>query len=78
MFQFAAVKVSTVVLSIPSVESPLVRETVTLAVGALFRTTVKFAVVPFSSVVRFAGITVIPATSSSIFVKLTSSMMILS
>ena len=63
-FQLAAVKVKLDLSIVPSAVLLLVNGMVTLAVGWLFRTTVKLAVPPASVVVKpVVGVTVIPGLS---------------
>ena len=73
-FQLAAVKVREAVERVPSVVSELLRPMVTSAVGCELRTTEKEAVPPFSVVTSPAvGVTVMPAVSLSLLMRLTSS-----
>ncbi len=58
VFQFAAVKVSVVVLSVPSVASSPLRVTVTSAVGALSSFTVNVLVAPASVVSKLVPLVV--------------------
>src|SRR5258706_246688 len=71
-FQFAAVKVSEDVETVPSVVSFDAIEIVTLAVGWLVSTTLKLAVPPASVVLPLIAETVIPAVSLSTVVTATS------
>src|SRR5712691_9878087 len=72
-FQFAVVNVSDTGATVPSVRSFDDNPIVTLAVGWLVRTTANVAVPPASVVVSpDVGLTVIPATSLSVFVTDTS------
>ncbi len=72
-FQFAVVNVTLAGATVPSVRSFDDNPTVTFAVGCVFKTTVNVAAPPTSVVVSPAGgVTVIPATSLSVFVTDTS------
>ena len=71
--QFALVKTRLAALTAPSAGLLELSAIVTFAVGCEFNTTVNVAVPPASVVVRPAvGVTVIPATSLSVFVTRTS------
>src|SRR5688572_30146059 len=72
VLQFAAVNVSDVGETVPSVESLDERPTVTSAVGCAASVTVNVAVPPTSVVGPDDGVNVNPAVSSSVFVTDTS------
>ena len=72
-FQFALVNVRLAVETVPSAVLLLATGITTSAMGWLVRTTVKLALPPASVVTRPAvGVTVMPATSLSLFVDETS------